>query len=283
VDYGISKVLVVGGGVIGQQIAAQMASKDVDVALCDVDSERIEAARRGVEGYVPGARVRYAASLEEGAAGADLVIESITEELSAKRRLFARLGTIFAGDARVILATNTSSLLPSSIARRMESPRRVCAYHFYSPMNGARVVDVMPHARTDADIPPRLVDFTRAIGLIPVLLRKEDREYVYNKLLIRVIDDSVEMVIKGVADYKEVDRSWMGNTRMDIGPFGMLDAIGLDTAMHVARGRARRNPLMLFAVRFFERYVSAGRLGLKSGEGFYRYPDPEFRSPGFLE
>jgi 3-hydroxybutyryl-CoA dehydrogenase len=149
-------------------------------------------------------------------------------------------------------------------------------------MNGAKVVDVMPHAGTDSDIPPRLVAFTKDIGLIPVLLRKESREYVYNKLLIRVIDDSVAMVIKGIADYKEVDRSWMGNTGMDIGPFGMLDVIGLETALHVSRGRARRNPLMLFAVRFFEGYVSRGKLGVKSGEGFYRYPDPEFRAPGFL-
>jgi 3-hydroxyacyl-CoA dehydrogenase len=113
-------------------------------------------------------------------------------------------------------------------------------------------------------------------------MKKESREYLYNKLLIRIIDDSVEMVIKGIANYEEIDRSWIGNTGMDIGPFGMLDVIGLDTALHVAKGRAKRNPLMLFAVRFFEEFMEKGKFGVKSGEGFYRYPDPKFRKADFL-
>ncbi len=280
----ITSVLVVGAGTMGQQIALQIAKSNCYVTLLDISETNLEKAKAAIISKLPQNRngnILFSSNLAASVKGVDLVIETISENLKAKRDLFRLLDKICEKD--VVFVSNTSDLLPSELAKYTGRAKLFCAYHFHAPQYGADIVDIMPHKDTCPEVLEQLVLFTRDIGLIPVVLKKENRAYIYNNILNSILDTSVQLVLKGVADYKEVDKVWMGNTGMKIGPFGMLDLIGLDTAAEISRIRAKKNPFILFGVKYFMKYISAGKTGMKSGEGFYKYPDPEYSKENFLK
>ncbi len=276
-----NKILIIGAGTMGVQIAAQIARHGFSVELYDNSKEQLSVAQKAIEQYCGSDPVIYRSDRQELSKNPDLIIESVTENLKTKQAVFAWIEDHFDNE-RMVICSNTSDLLPSKLSKKMRLRHRFCAYHFHAPMYGANIVDIMPHKQTDHDIPLLLSEFTREIGLIPLVLHKEHSAYVYNNILNAIMDKSVELVIRGVVDTEDVDRAWMGNTGMQIGPFGMLDAIGLDTALEVTRVRARKNPLRLPGIYFFQQYVKKGKLGVKSGQGFYTYPDPEYGKDDFL-
>ncbi|WP_084167451.1 3-hydroxyacyl-CoA dehydrogenase NAD-binding domain-containing protein [Pelobacter seleniigenes] len=275
------KILIVGAGTMGRQIAAQIAMHGFYVELYDNSQEQLRGAQNVIEPYSGNNAVFYRSDRRALSKNPDLIIESVTENMNIKRTVLAWIEDYFDNE-RMVICSNTSDLLPSKFSKKMRLRHRFCAYHFHAPMRGANIVDIMPHNQTDHDIPLLLSDFTKAIGLIPLVLHKEHSAYVYNNILNAIMDKSVELVIRGVVDAEDVDRAWMGNTGMPIGPFGMLDAIGLDTALEVTKVRARKNPLRLPGIGFFQHYVKQGKLGVKSGQGFYTYPDPEYSKDDFL-
>ncbi|WP_028580869.1 3-hydroxyacyl-CoA dehydrogenase NAD-binding domain-containing protein [Desulfogranum japonicum] len=276
-----NNILIIGAGTMGIQIAGQIARHGIHVEVYDTSKEQLRIARKAIEQYCGRNSVRYCDDTQALSKNPDLIIESVTENMKIKQAVLAWIEDYFDNE-RMVICSNTSDLLPSKLSRKMRLRHRFCAYHFHAPMNGANIVDIMPHKQTDHEIPLLLSDFTREIGLIPLVLRKEHSAYVYNNILNAIMDKSVELVIRGVADAEDIDRAWMGNTGMQIGPFGMLDAIGLDTALEVTKVRARKNPLRLPGIIFFQQYVKQGRLGVKSGQGFYTYPDPEYNKDDFL-
>jgi 3-hydroxybutyryl-CoA dehydrogenase len=294
----IRRVLVVGSGTMGMQIGLQCALFGCEVSFSDSDPAVVAGVRErartyGSEivaaGFLPATgleaalgRLGTVAQAADGATDADLVIECVPEDPALKGRVFAALND--ACPPRTIFATNTSTLVPSMFAAATGRPERVIAFHFHLPVWRSNVVDVMPHAGTDPEVTETMVAFARRIGQVPVRLAKESPGYVFNAMYSAVNREAITLVANGVASIEDVDRSWMGVFKMSIGPFGMMDGVGVDTVWHITDywagvtgdAQSRRN------ADWLRTFVNRGRLGTKTGGGFYDYPEPAFAKPGFL-
>ena len=143
----------------------------------------------------------------------------------------------------------------------------------------------MPHPGTSAETTELLLAFARRIGQIPIRLRKESFGYVFNALYAAINREALTLVANGIASVEDVDRAWIGIMKMPIGPFGMLDGVGLDTVWHITDYWARQtdDPQTRANANFVRAYLDRGRLGVKSGSGFYQYPNPAYEAPGLLE
>jgi len=295
----VRRVLVVGGGTMGLQIGLQAATHGYEVVVHDVSAAARDAAPGRLRDYgeqqvAAGlidatelertlARLSVTADPAAAAAEADLVSECVVEDPELKGRVFAQLNTLC--PARTVFTTNTSMLLPSMIAEATGRPDRFAALHFHLPVWSANVVDVMPHPGTAPETTELLLAFARRIGQVPIHLRRENIGYVFNAIYSAINTAAMTLVANGVASLEDVDRAWMGVFKVPIGPFGMLDDVGLDTVWHITDYWAgvtgdkqlRANSDLLRS------YVDRGCLGTKSGEGFYRYPQPAYAEPGFIE
>jgi 3-hydroxyacyl-CoA dehydrogenase len=294
----IEQVLIVGSGTMGAQIGFQCAVRGFDTSICDVSEQALEACRglhlRFAEMFVAtmGARrgdvdaalrrISYTTDLGDAAPRADLVNESIPEDPTLKRQLFGRLGALC--PPATIFTTNTSTLLPSQLADASGRPQRFLALHFANPVWHANIGEVMGHPGTDPEVVDEVVRFAEDIGMVPIRLEREQTGYVINSLLVPLLTAAQSLVTNRVATPENVDRTWMIATKMPRGPFGIMDMIGLETIYNVtaywaeARGddQLRRN-----AAYVKQRFLDAGKLGMKTGEGYYRYPDPAFAEPDF--
>lgn len=294
----IKRVLVVGAGTMGRQIALQCAMHGLEVHLYDVSAEALDAAQQQIAGfaaYLAGGgrltpeqasaalgRIRFTTDPAEGAREVDLVSESAPEDPAVKGRIFAQLNALC--PARTIFTTNTSTLLPSMFAGATGRPERFAALHFHQYVWVSNVVDVMAHAGTAPETVETLVGFARRIGQIPIVSRRESSGYVFNAMLSALNGAALTLASGGVADVEDVDRAWMGVMKTPIGPFGIMDLVGLDTVWSITDFWARTlNDAQLQAnAAFVKGYLDRGRQGMKNGRGFYDYPDPAYEHPDFL-
>jgi 3-hydroxybutyryl-CoA dehydrogenase len=229
------------------------------------------------------ARIHPASDLAVAAATADLVSESVPEDPALKGRVFAELNALC--PPRTIFTTNTSTLLPSMFAAASGRPERLVALHFHLPVWDANVADVMAHAGTDPQVVATVTAFARRIGQIPIVARRESSGYVFNAMLSALNGAALELAANDVAAVPDVDRAWMGIMKMPIGPFGIMDAVGLDTVWRITDFWASitGSPQLRANADFVRGYVDRGRLGQKTGSGFYDYPEPAFRRADFLD
>jgi 3-hydroxybutyryl-CoA dehydrogenase len=181
---------------------------------------------------------------------------------------------------KTVFTTNTSYLLPSQLAPFSGRPQKFCAFHFHDVFT-ARVVDIMPHDGTDLSLIPMLEEVGRKLNQVPIVIKKESPGYVFNFMLMALIGAAGKLKTHQVADIEAIDKSWMVNFNLPIGPFGILDNIGLDTTWHVTHAQKDRASQSFAAL--LKTYIDAGQLGEKTGEGFYKYPNPAYRQAGFLE
>jgi 3-hydroxybutyryl-CoA dehydrogenase len=295
----VRRVLVIGGGTMGVQIALQVAVHGYDVVLHDTDSAVLDAApaRLRSDGQDRIAAGRLDAGQLEGAlavieciadpagaaAGIDIVSESVPEDPQLKGRVLGQFDRLC--PQRTVFTTNTSTLLPSMFAAATGRPDRFAALHFHTPVWSSNVADVMPHPGTSAETTQLLVAFARRIGQIPIQLRQENFGYVFNALYTAINREALTLAANGIASVEDVDRAWMAIMKMPVGPFGMLDGVGLDTAWHITDYWARQtgDPQTRANAALLRSYLDRGRLGVKSGSGFYDYPSPAHQRPGFLE
>ena len=296
----VRRVLVVGAGTMGQQIGFQCAGHGVDVVLYDVAPAALESARARIAAYADGlvaggvitsetrdtalARITMTGDPSQAAADVDLLTEAIPEDPKLKGRVLADFDALC--PPRTIFATNTSTLLPSQFAAATGRPDHVIALHFHLPVWTTNLADVMPHAGTARGVTELVLAFARRIGQVPIELRREHHGYVFNAMYTAVNREAITMAEQGVASIEDIDRAWMHVTKWPHGPFGGLDAIGLDTAWQITDYWARELPSDLQGRRnanFLKAYLDRGELGVKSGQGFYSYPDPAFARPGFTE
>lgn len=296
----IRRVVVVGAGTMGQQIGFQCAGHGFDVVLYDVAQDALESAAARIETYADGlvADGTITAELRDSARGritptpdpagaaseTDLLVEAVPEVPKLKRRVLAEFDELC--PPHTIFTTNTSMLLPSQLATAIKRPERLLALHFHLPVWVANVADVMPHKGTAPEVSGAVVEFARQIGQIPIALRREHHGYVFNAMYSAMNREAITMAEQGVASIEDIDRAWMGVAKAPTGPFGALDMVGIDTAFKITDYWARK----LFFVRQLRRnanwlkaYVDRGELGMKTGQGFYTYPDPAFAQPGFVE
>jgi 3-hydroxybutyryl-CoA dehydrogenase len=211
--------------------------------------------------------------------------ESIPEDPDLKASVFAQFHPLC--PPHTIFTTNTSSLVPSMYAEATGRPAQFAAFHFYQYVWDANLVDIMPHPGTSPQTMEVLQAFSRRIGQIPLVLKKENPGYVMNAILGAINSTALQLIWSGVASAEDVDRAFMITMlpMMPKGPFGWLDIVGLDTIWHVMESQAKRsgNPhVQAYADRLKEAYIDKGWLGVKSGRGFYTYPNPAYARPGFL-
>ncbi len=295
----VRKVLVIGSGTMGLQIGLQAATHGCDVVLHDTDPAALDGAEQRLRGYGAApvaagsidtdaleralARIECVSDPAAAAAGVDIVSESVPEDPALKGRVLGLFNELC--PERAVFTTNTSTLLPSMFADATGRPDRFAALHFHLPVWLSNVVDVMPHPGTSAETTECLMAFARRIGQIPILLRRENIGYVFNALYSAINREALTLVANGIASVEDVDRAWMGIMKMPIGPFGMLDGVGLDTVWHITDYWARQtgDAQLQANADFLRAYLDHGRLGVKSGQGFYRYPHPAYEVPGFVE
>lgn len=293
----IRKVLILGAGTMGQQIGLVCAFHGYDVTIYDLKQDILEDSYRRIRkkadkwvqmNQFPPAekepalsRITMTDDMDAAAVDVDLISESVPEDPELKGRIFSEFHKRC--QPETIFTTNTSSLLPSMFAEKTGRPDRLCALHFHD-LSISRIVDVMPHPNTDPEVTRLVTSFAEAIGQIPIVMTKENNGYVFNDMLMSLLNSALRLASQGVAPVQEIDRSWMGVLHTFIGPFGIMDSIGLDTVLKVTDYWARQidDEQMNASVAFIKKYVEEGKLGLKSGRGFYQYPDPAFARPDFV-
>jgi 3-hydroxybutyryl-CoA dehydrogenase len=285
----IAAVTVLGTGVLGSQIAYQTAYSGFDVVAYDINDEALSAAKERFAGLaaaykqqVKGAadgradaalkRITYQTEVGRAVAKADLVIEAIPEKLELKRETYRKIGAL--APAKTIFATNTSTLLPSDLMESTGRPERFLALHFANQIWVHNTAEVMGTSKTDPDVYRTIVAFASAIGMVPIELKKEHPRYILNSLLAPWLDDALGLYMNGVAEPETVDKTWRIATGAPLGPFQILDMIGLNTVYNVdAAGNDDQRRLAQFLK---DNYIDKGKLGVHSGEGFYSYQrDPE--------
>jgi 3-hydroxybutyryl-CoA dehydrogenase len=293
----IKKVLIVGAGTMGQQIAALCVMHGLQVNLYDIKKEFLDNGMEKINkllGYFVKHRFitedkRSAAckritpydSLEKAGADVDIVSESIPEDPKLKGQVFGKLNAIC--PERTIFTTNTSTLLPSMFAADTGRPERFAALHFHDT-RVTTIVDVMPHPGTSKETIAFVRDFAIRIGQTPIMMERESMGYVFNFMLVNWHEAALTLAANGVASIEDIDRSWMGVTRMPIGPFGMMDDIGLQTVWKINdnMARATKDPQQIRNTEFVKKYVDQGFLGVKTKKGFYEYPNPKYKNPDFI-
>ena len=295
----VRRVLLIGSGTMGLQIGLQAATHGYEVVVYEIDSAAREAAPRRLRAYAEEQRtagVLAAGELERSlarvtvtadpvAAGADsdVLIECVPEDPDLKGRVLAQFDRLC--PPRTVFATNTSTLLPSMYAEASGRPDRLAALHFHIPVWSANVVDVMPHPGTSTETTELLVAFARRLGQIPIRMRRESIGYVFNAVYTAMNRAAITLVANDVASVEDVDRAWMAIMKTPFGPFGALDDVGIDTAWHITEYWAgvTGDVQLRTNADWLRGYVDSGHTGAKAGEGFYRYPNPAYAEPGFVE
>jgi 3-hydroxybutyryl-CoA dehydrogenase len=295
----VHQVLVIGSGTMGLQIGLQAATHGYDVVVDETDPVAREAAPRRLRGYAEEqmaaglldtgemerslARVTVTGDPTDASADTDLLIECVPEDPELKGRVLGQFNALC--PPRTVFATNTSTLLPSMFAEATGRPDRFAALHFHIPVWSANVADVMPHPGTSEETTELLVDFARRIGQIPIRMRRESMGYVFNAIYTAMNRAAITLVANDVASVEDVDRAWMGIMKTPFGPFGALDDVGIDTAWHITEYWAgvTGDAQLRANADWLRGYVDSGRTGVKAGEGFYRYPDPAYAAPDFVQ
>lgn len=279
----IGRVAVVGAGAMGHGIAQVAAMAGHVVALHDMASGPLEAAMariaanldKGVRLGKVEASVRAGAlgrltavrALDEAVDGADLVVEAVPEVLSLKTDVLAQVAGLVGQDA--ILATNTSSLSIDEIGADLPAPERFLGLHFFNPVHVMALVEVVKGKRTSTAVTERAVGFVRGLGKEPVVVA-DSPGFASSRLGIVLGMEAIRMVEAGVASPEDIDKAMTLGYRHPMGPLRLTDLVGLDVRLDIARylhktlaSEAFRPPALL------ERMVAEGRLGKKSGQGFY--------------
>ena len=296
----IKKVMIAGAGTLGSQIAWQTASHGFEVTVYDAFEKGLEQGKefhkqfaalfmneRGVskdEIEATFARLKYTTNLDEAAGEADLVSESVPEALEIKQKFYTELAK--AAPEKTIFTTNTSSLLPSKFAEFTGRPEKFLALHFANGIWDANIGEVMPHAGTKPEYVDIVVQFAKDIGMVPVVIKKEQPAYILNTLLIPLLGAGLELLAKGVADAEDIDKTWMIGAQVKMGPCAIMDMIGLETVYHVLEGQYQETKnagLKALADYLKVNFIDKGWLGVKTGKGFYTYPEPAFQKPDFLK
>jgi 3-hydroxybutyryl-CoA dehydrogenase len=288
----IKCVGIVGAGTMGTRIAFQCALSGKEVYLFDISPQVLAQAMRMIRGWLTeragpekagsaGSLLHECTSLDDCLGYVDLVIETVPENLELKRQVFAEIDQL--APAHVLLGTNSSSLPSSRLAGATGRPDKVFNINFNDPLNDELLVEVMGHTETAKETMATAEAFVRSIKLVPVITKREIMGFAFNRIWRAIKKEALYVVAEGYADFEDIDRAWMLSFSVPRGPFGRMDEIGLDVIHHIEiqyyleSGDERDNP-----PKFLDELIAQGRLGVKSGKGFYTYPNPEYKGHGWL-
>lgn len=310
----IQNVVIAGGGVLGSQIAYQCAYAGFHVTTYLRSEASVERARPKVArlhgiytaelqaakaGATPVSRglvmnqdpagadfdkllqkadaayegFHYETDLAAAVADADLVIEALAEQPEAKEAFFSQLSPLL--PEKTIIATNSSTLLPSLLAKSTGRPAKFLALHFANNIWKQNIAEVMGHSGTASEAYEAVAQFAADMGMIPMRLKKEKAGYILNSMLVPFLMSAQTLLADGIADVETIDQTWMLATGAPFGPFRILDIVGITTAYNIIMNYPdAKDPTTLhgkLAKLLKEDYLDQGKTGINAGEGFYRY------------
>jgi 3-hydroxybutyryl-CoA dehydrogenase len=288
----LERISIIGAGTMGVKIAFRCVIAGYQVYLYDKYDQALNAAPSRIEEIYQEWKDKgketenslknliLCQTLPECVQNADFVIESVPENLELKRQIFSEIDKY--APANAYLATHSSSLPASKIADVTQRPEKVFNINFSDP-TGDPLVEIM--ASTSADPAVLIVgeEFVRSLDMVPIIVRKEIMGFAFNRIWRIIKRESLYLIADGYADFEDIDRAWMLSFGGDMGPFGIMDEIGLDVVRDIENqyfldsGDPRDKPPQLL-----DRLIKENRLGVKSGKGFYTYPNPEYQKPGWL-
>ena len=296
----IKNVTIAGGGTLGSQIAWQTAFKGFNVTVYDAFEKGLEGCKSfhkkfaelfiSSRGATPTDidhtvnRLKYTTDLAKAVKDADLISESVPEDPDIKKKFYLELAKV--APEKTIFTTNSSTTLPSEYAEATGRPKKFLALHFANGIWDANVGEVMGHPGTDPEIFDRVIEFARDIGMVPIPIYKEQNGYVLNSLLIPLLNAAANLLVNGVTDVESVDKTWMISTGTKMGPFGIMDIIGMQTMYNIDKlwGEKLGDQTMINRAAIIkEEYIDKGKMGISTGEGFYKYPNPRYADPDFLK
>lgn len=297
-NSGISRVAIIGNGMLGVQIALLSRYRGYEVSLFDempnIFEETIEKYRedfiaKGLESAIPikeWNNLRDSCvkcnSLESAVKTADLVIEAVPENLEIKKKVFKQIG--MSAPKHAILATNSSSMPVSRIEESSGYPERCLNIHFYQILSGMNMADVMAGTRTLPEVFENGIRWVESLKCMPLKVKKELLGFCFNRVWRAIKKETLYMWGNSFVDFRDVDKAWMIFSGMNFGPFGFMDIVGLDTVHNIEMVyyEESKDPKDIPPVALKQK-IERGDLGVKSGKGFYTYPNPEYSKPEFLK
>ena len=280
----MKKIVVIGSGTMGLDIAQVFAKKSFDVVVRDIKDELIQASRarlvKGLDKLVAKGKMDEAKKADilahmsfttdlNQAADADLVIEAATENPTIKKGIFTDLDGICKPET--ILASNTSSISITAIAAATKRPEKVLGMHFFNPAPAMKLVEVIRGARTNDESFQAVYACAKEIGKNPVEVG-EAPGFVVNRILFPMINEAIIVLENGIASKEDIDTAMMYGANHKMGPLALADLVGLDICLAIMEtiftetGDSKYRPALTM-----KKMVRAGLLGQKTGEGFYKY------------
>ena len=293
----LRRVAVIGTGILGCQIAMLASFRGYSVTVFDVEAsafqktfEKIRADfhSKGIDPIIPwdqwdtcAKAIDPVIDMGEAVRDAELIIEAVPENIELKKEVFRQIGE--KAPERAILATNSSSIPVSRLESSSGRPEYCLNIHFYFPLQGTNMVDIMGGTQTLPEVMDKGVAWIRSLKFIPLTVKKELLGFCFNRVWRAIKRETLYMWGNDFVDFRDVDRAWMVFTGMKEGPFALMDKVGLDVVYDIERVyyQDSKDPKDHPPEALKEK-IKNGELGVKSGKGFYTYPDPEYLSPEFL-
>lgn len=310
----MKNITVLGGGVLGSQIAFQTSYSGYNVTIYLRSKESIKRCKKKLEevksSYIEAINImkknkdinnwslgiadfdnfnaskclkkvnmvldeiKLELNLDKALKDTDLVIESMSEDFNAKKEIYESIKDKL--DDKTIIVTNSSTMLPSKLAKYTDRSDKFLALHFANSIWKNNIVEVMRHDKTSDAAFNEVIDFAKSIRMIPLPLNKEKSGYLLNSMLIPLLFSGLDLLVNGISDVKSIDTAWKRGTGSPKGPFEILDTVGLKTAYNIVLMYVKI-PKFLAPYNFkgmeslLKKYIEEGKLGKSSGEGFYKY------------
>ena len=312
----MKNIVIMGGGVLGSQIAFQTAFCDYNVTVWLRSEGSIERTKAKLElvknSYIDAInlmampegksfnnwcrgiadadnfnkdelinkvmglsdKIKLELDMKKALEDADLVIESMAEDFEAKKDLYLKMAPLL--PEKTIVVTNSSTMLPSKLAKYTGRPDKFLALHFANSIWKNNTAEVMMHPKTEEKYFNEVMEFAKSIRMIALPLKKEKSGYLLNSMLIPLLFSGMDLYVNGVSDFGSIDTAWLLGTGAPKGPFQILDTVGLETAYNIVE-MYLKIPSFLAPYNFkgmakvLKEYIDAGKLGKASGEGFYKY------------
>jgi 3-hydroxybutyryl-CoA dehydrogenase len=277
------KIVIFGAGTMGHGIASIFAANEYSVTIIDIDQKYLDNAKNKItknlermasKGAVIGSvenalsRIAYSTDLKI-AKDADIVIEAIIENLEEKKRLFKNLNEIVNREA--IIASNTSSISLTQLGSFTDRPDKVVGMHFFNPVPVLKLVEVVKGLNTSEETITKVTELAKSVGKTPVIVF-DNPGFVANRILMPFINEGIYALQENIATKESIDSIAKLGFNMPMGPLELADLIGLDVCLDIMNvlyrdfGNQKYSPCPLL-----NKMVAAGKLGRKSGEGFYKY------------
>lgn len=316
----MKNITIMGGGVLGSQIAFQSAYCGFNVTIWLRSKESIERTKPKLEtlrkSYIDAIKlmneskgktidnwcrgivgteefdkeeclkkteeayqnIKLELDMKKSVEAADLVIESMTEDFHAKKDLYQKMSPLL--PEKTILVTNSSTMLPSHLAKYTGRPNKFLALHFANSIWKNNTAEVMKHEKTDNQYFDEVINFSKEINMIPLPLHKEKSGYLLNSMLIPFLFSALDLFVNEISDPVSIDTAWTLGTGAPEGPFQILDTVGLKTAYDIVQMYVKI-PSFLAPYNFkgmsklLKQYIDEGKLGKSTKEGFYKYDEKD--------